>query len=120
MFSVINLLGLVLGIVFAFLAFLFAQNKFAYDKQFTNTDKTYLLICSNGHNQIMYYGQPAVFTEEILKDVPKFSSRMRLQWSDENLKEKDTRLETVDFIYSDSSFFGFWGWNLIFGSVPVR
>ncbi|MFA6400203.1 MAG: ABC transporter permease [Salinivirgaceae bacterium] len=115
LFSSINLLGLTLGLVFVVLTFLFAQNEFAYDKHFTNTSNTYLLACNNGRNQVMHYGQPAVFMDEIVKDVPEVTCGVRLQWSDENIKINNHRFKAVDFVYADSAFYSFLGWNLILG-----
>jgi putative ABC transport system permease protein len=116
LFTAINLLGLTLGMVFAILAFVYAQNEYAYDKQFTNTSTTYLLACNNGRNQIMHYGQPAVFMDEILKDVPEVTNGLRLQWADENIKINNNRFKAVDFIYADSAFYRFLGWDLILGN----
>ncbi len=112
----INLAGLTLGITFAILAFLYAQNEFRYDKHFTNTDDTYLLACNNGRSQKMHSGQPPVFMDEILANVPEVSNGIRLKWSDENMKINEKRMEAIDFMFADSAFFKFIGWNLIVGN----
>ena len=119
LFSVINLLGLTLGMVFAILAFIYAQNEYAYDKKFANTTNTYLLACNNGRNQEMHYGQPGVFMDEILKDVPEVNSGIRLKWSDENVKINNDRFKAIDFVYADSAFYSFLGWNLILGNPQI-
>jgi putative ABC transport system permease protein len=112
----INQGGLTIGLTFAILAFLYAQNEFRYDKFFTNTNDTYLLACNNGRIQKMHSGQPPVFMDEILKNVPEVTAGMRLKWSDENMLINEKRMEAIDFLYADSTFFNFLGWNLIVGN----
>lgn len=112
----INLVGLTLGIVFAILAFLSAQNEFRYDKHFTNTENTYLMACNNGRNHLMHYGQPARFMDEILIHIPEVESGVRLKWEDENLKINNNRIKAIDFLYADSAFFNFFGWDLLAGN----
>ena len=112
----INLLGLTLGLVFAILAFLFAQNEFKYDRHFTNTSDVYLLACNNGRDHNMHFGQPAIFMDKILEDIPEVKSGIRILWNDENLKVNNTRLKATGFIYTDPAFFNFLGWNLAVGN----
>ena len=112
----VNLGGLVIGITFAVLAYLYAQNEFSTDKHFTNTNGAYLLACNNGRSQKMHSGQPPVFMDEILANVPEVAGGLRLKWSDENMKINEKRLEAIDFLYADSAFFKFMGWNLIVGN----
>ena len=112
----INLIGLTIGLTFALLVFLYAQNEFRVDKHFANTGDTWLLACNNGRSQKMHSGQPPVFMDEILKSIPEVRAGMRLKWSDENMLINDKRMEAKDFLYADSTFFNFLGWNLIVGN----
>lgn len=112
----INLLGLVIGICFAILAFLFAQNEYKYDKHFTNTNDVYLLSCNNGRSRTFHNGQPAVFMDKIIENVPEIQDGIRIKWSDENVLINETRVDVTDFAYVDSSFFNFLGWQLIEGN----
>ncbi len=111
----INLIGLSIGLIFSLLAFLFGQNEFRYDQHFSNTENTYLLACNNGRNRNMHYGQPAVFMDELLKNIPELEHGIRVKWADENLKIDSTRVEAIDFIYTDPDFFSFLGWELLAG-----
>ena len=112
----VNLGGLIIGITFAILAFLYAQNEYRYDKHFTNTKGAYMLACNNGRSQKMHSGQPPVFMDEILANVPEVSEGLRLKWSDENMRINEKRMEAIDFMFADSAFFKFMGWNLIVGN----
>ena len=112
----INLIGLTIGLTFALLVFLYAQNEFRVDKHFANTGDTWLLACNNGRSQKMHSGQPPVFMDEILKSIPEVRAGIRLKWSDENMLINDKRMEAKDFLYADSTFFNFLGWNLIVGN----
>ncbi|RPJ77571.1 MAG: hypothetical protein EHM20_05945 [Alphaproteobacteria bacterium] len=103
----INLVSLSIGLVFVILAFLFGQNEFKFDNHFTNTNNVYLVACNNGRNQTMHFGQPAVFMDEILGNIPEIESGVRLRWADENLKINNNRFAAKDFIYADSAFFNF-------------
>jgi putative ABC transport system permease protein len=114
-FFAVNLGGLTIGIVVAILAFLYTQNEFKYDKHFTNSNDTYILACNNGRTQKMHYGQPSIFMEKIVQDVPEVNQAMRIKEADENLKVNDKRFEAIDFLYVDSAFFQFFGWNLTIG-----
>ncbi len=113
----INIIGLSFGLVFSILAFLFAQNEFKYDKHFANTEDVYLMACNNGRNHKMHFGQPAVFANEILNDIPEIESCVRLKWSDANLKIDDLRLKAENFVFADSAFFNFFGWDLLIGDT---
>ncbi len=115
----INLVGLTIGICFAILAFLYTQNEFRYDKHFSNTETTYLLACNNGRSQKMHVGQPPVFMDKILQNVPEVTGGMRLKWSDENMLVNEKRMEVTDLLYADTSFFKFLGWELVVGNPEL-
>ena len=115
----INLAGLTIGLTFAILAFLYSQSEFRYDKHFTNTDGTFLLACNNGRSQKMHFGQPPVFMDKILQYVPEVRGGLRLKWSDENMLVNEKRMEAIDFMYADTTFFKFLGWDLVVGDPEL-
>ncbi len=112
----INLLGLTIGVTFAILAFLYVQYEFKVDKHFTNTDNTYLLACNNGSDHTFHGGLPPIFMEEILRNVPEIKEGVRIRWTDQNLKINESRYNARGFIYVDSAFFNFMGWELLVGN----
>lgn len=118
-FPVINLIGLTIGITFAILAFTYGEYEFGFDKQFTNTENTFLLACNNGRNKVLHYGQPGVFKDQIIQDIPEVTQGVRMQWNDENVKIAQSRFKAIDFVYTDSSFFPFMGWDLIVGDPTM-
>ncbi|HYQ57104.1 MAG TPA: ABC transporter permease [Draconibacterium sp.] len=115
LFFGINLVGLTVGMFFAILAFLYIQDEFRYDKHFTNTDDVYLLSCNNGRNRKLHRGQPAIFMDRILTNIPEIRNGIRINWSDENMLANDIRMEAIEFCYADADFFNFLGWQLVSG-----
>ncbi len=114
--TVINLVGLSLGFIFAILAFLYAQIELSYDNQYSNTDDVYQLACNNNRNAKMHYGQPSIFFEAILKQIPEIQDGIRVKWQKENLLVAGKRFKEDDFIYSEPFFFDFFGWPLVKGN----
>ena len=69
-FSIINILGLSIGLTSCLLAYLFIQDELKYDKHFTNTDSVYRLVGNNFDGVTMTYNQPDVFLPLILEKYP--------------------------------------------------
>ncbi|MCG8702130.1 MAG: ABC transporter permease [Bacteroidales bacterium] len=118
-FTIINLVSLSIGLVFTILAFLYVQDELKVDKHFSNTKDTYRLAMNNGRKHQMHVGQPAIFTDEIVKAIPEIDQGMRLSYWNINMKAGDKRLVVDRFLWADTNFFSFFGWNLIEGDIKT-
>ena len=115
-FSIINVLGLSIGLTGCLLACLFIQDELKYDKHFTNTDSVYRLVGNNFDGITMTYNQPGVFLPLILEKYPEIESGNCIIKRDLNIGYNKNHFIANDFIFSDSNFFKFYGWKLLTGN----
>src|ERR1035437_5757126 len=115
-FSIINVLGLSIGLTGCLLACLFIQDELKYDKHFTNTNSVYRLVGNNADGVNISYYQPAVFLPLILEKYPEIESGNCIIKRDLNIGYNQNHFIANDFIFSDSNFFKFYGWKLLTGN----
>lgn len=115
-FSIINVLGLSIGLTGCLLACLFIQDELKYDKHFTNTNSVYRLVGNNADGVNISYYQPAVFLPLILEKYPEIESGNCIIKRDLNIGYNQNHFIANDFIFSDSNFFNFYGWKLLTGN----
>jgi putative ABC transport system permease protein len=115
-FSIINLLGLSIGVTSCLLACLYIQDELKFDKHFTNTNFVYRLVGNNFDGQNISYSQPAVFLPLLLEKCPEIESGNCIIKQVLNIGYKEKHFIENKFIFSDSNFFKFYGWKLLAGN----
>ena len=115
-FSIINILGLSIGLTSCLLACLFIQDELKYDKHFTNTSSVYRLVGNNFDGANISYSQPAVFLPLLLEKYPEIESGNCIIRQVCNIGYNQKHFIENNFIYSDSNFFNFYGWKLLIGN----
>ncbi|MBK8884387.1 MAG: ABC transporter permease [Bacteroidales bacterium] len=116
LFSLINILGLSIGLTSCLLACLFIQDELKYDKHFTNTKSVYRLVGNNFDGLNITYTQPAVLLTLLLEKCPEIESGNCIIRQVLNIGYNQKHFIENNFIYSDSNFFKFYGWKLLTGN----
>jgi putative ABC transport system permease protein len=115
-FSIINVLGLSIGLTGCLLACLFIQDELKYDKHFTNTNSVFRLVGNNSDGANISYSQPAAFLPLILEKYPEIESGNCIFKLVLNIGCNQKHFIENNFIFSDSNFFKFYGWKLLIGN----
>lgn len=125
-YSIINVLGLSIGIASSLLILLHVEDELSYDKFHSNGDYIYKMVLERvypDHNT-NYAIIPHSFSDVLAKDFPEVKNVVRMfgnapnnpiivQYVDENGDEK--RFEETAFMAADSTFFEIFDFNLTKG-----
>lgn len=125
-YTVINILGLSIGIASSLLILLHVEDELSYDKFHVNGDNIYKFVLERvypDHNT-NYAIVPHSFSEVIKKDFPEVKNVVRMfgnapnnpivvQYVDDNGEVK--RFEETAFMAADSTFFDIFNFNLTKG-----
>jgi putative ABC transport system permease protein len=115
--AIIKITGLTIGIICSIIAFLFVQHELKYDKHFSNTKFVYRLTINNDRARTFHVGQPVIFFDEILSNIPGIESGCRLLFQTVIIKADQTIFSENNFLYVDSNFFEFYGWPIVKGNL---
>ena len=120
-YSIINVFGLSVGIASCILIILYVQNEFSYDK-FNKDYKNIYHVCAN----LNWYGTKAKFPvtsanlgpalKENFREVKNYARVYDLSTMKQLIKGNDKSFFEYGLIYSDSSFFSIFSYNLIEGN----
>lgn len=118
--SIVNLLGLSIGITLTVLLILYAQYELDYDKYHNQPEQTYRLLRMEdlGNNtQIVAKTSPRIMlslTEEFSEI--KSTTMLFKHWNVPLLSHEDKGFYEQDFLFADSSFFDVFGYELLLGN----
>jgi putative ABC transport system permease protein len=127
-YSIINILGLSVGIASCFLIVIFVKDEFSYDKFHADADRIYKVILERKYpNHATLYGVvPHSYGDVMLKDFPEVDEMVRMGGPFENtiVKYKNERDEIKQFeegfvMAADSNFFSVFSIKLLKGD-PKR
>jgi putative ABC transport system permease protein len=118
MFSLINILGLTVGITCCLMIFLFIMNEFSYDKFHTKGKDIYRVMrvsYQNGTNNIPYLSAP--YATALVKDFPDaVRSAVRVFPDNDLIRYKDIVFNEKKIYLVDSNFFSFFSFPLLRGN----
>ena len=115
-FSIINLLGLTIGITISILVFIWVTHEVSYDKFHANSKDIYRILTLSEEGT--GYGSPAPLSPTIKYEIPAIVNSCRiidmrkLQFKVEEFVDYETKGLSVD-----SSFFNIFSFELIMGNV---
>ena len=120
--SLINLIGLSLGITVAILAFLFIQDEFRTDRFHQNADHIYQVIVEeknldNGEIDITEV-QPYPLASSLYEDLPEVSSFVRFKGDDYYIKTADQAIKQA-IVFADSTLFQVFDFPLVQGNPKL-
>jgi putative ABC transport system permease protein len=115
-FSLINVVGLSIGIACCILAFLYIQDQLGYDKHFSNTEDKYLFYHNIFSGNTYEDATPLLLLPELQQNFPEIQSGCRIHKSEYNLKINGEHFYPKQMLFVDSNFYSFLGWDLVYGN----
>lgn len=118
-FSLINILGLALGMVCSLLIMLWLQDELSKDKFHVNGSRLYRVM----ENQF-YAGEPVTFaytpgvlSQHIIKDIPEIEMASQLQWEETPLFTVGDNFEKETGSYVNADFLNMFSYELLQGDA---
>src|SRR6185295_1245532 len=118
MFSLINILGLTVGIVCCLMIFLFIMNEFSYDKFHKNSNSIYRVMrtsVTNGERRNIPWLSPP-YAPTLQNDYPDMIRQtVRVQPDNDLVSYNDISFNEKNIYLVDSNFFTFFSFRLLRG-----
>jgi putative ABC transport system permease protein len=118
-FSLINILGLTIGLSVSFLILFYIFNELSFDKFHKDSDRIYRLVVKGtlGEMNLQAAVTPKALAGKLMKDVPEVeaSTVFEIESSSFLLKIGENKLYERDFLYADTSFFKIFSFSLLYG-----
>ena len=119
-FSIINILGLTLGMACSLLIYLWVDDERSYDGFHANGDRIYKLIVhsegKDGGIVDSFDATPGLLAEALKKEVPEVSHAITLMWENERLVTVGTKKGQQKGRYANTDFFGMFSFPLVRGN----
>ncbi|PRY84651.1 ABC transporter permease [Mongoliibacter ruber] len=117
--SIINVLGLSLGIALCLIITLFVRNELSYDKHFTNSDRIYRVasdIVFGGNAYKMTFA-PAPMAEALMEEIPEVEAAVHFRNQGSFLiKRYDDNIKETNIIFAGKKFLEVFDIPLVQGS----
>ena len=118
-FSLINILGLTLGLSVSFLILFYIFDELGFDKFHKDSDRIYRMVIRGnlGEMNLNAAVTPKALAGKLAKDVPEveMSTVFDIESSSYLLKFGDNKLYERDFLYADTTFLKIFDFPLIYG-----
>lgn len=115
-FSVINILGLALGMACFMLIMLWVQEELSFDRFHKNKDRIFAIYTENTKGA-KGYGTPGGLAPALVEDIPEIKSAVRVTGSDKTLVAYGEKaFYEKNIMYADPSFFEIFTFPLVKGS----
>ncbi|HTF31088.1 MAG TPA: ABC transporter permease, partial [Flavitalea sp.] len=122
LFSLLNILGLTVGITACFLIFLYVKFELSYDSFHSKGDRIYRMVSDiKTPTEVLHPGGPSWAVPPHLKaDFAEIEAAVRISGGNNMLIRKDDiKFEEPKAIFADSAFFGVFDFDLIKGDVTT-
>lgn len=108
--TLINVMGLAIGMTCALLIFLWIQNQLSYDKWQEKKERLYRLEYDTWVIMPPFIG-------DLVKEMPEVEQMVRLyMWYEPTITYKENVFNISDFAYSDSTIFKVFNFNFLYGN----
>jgi len=118
-FSLINILGLTIGLSVSFLILLYVFNELSYDRFHKDSDRIYRLVVKGrlGEMNLQTAVTPKALAGKLRKDVPDVdvSTVFEIESSSYLIKIGENKIYERDFLYADTSFLKIFNFPLLYG-----
>lgn len=117
-YSFINIFGLSIGITTCLLILLYVNDELSYDKFHKDHDRIYRVTAKanlGGSEAISMGVSSAPLAERLMSDVEEIESITRLRQLHKTIKHDDNVYREDDMLYTDSSFFDVFDFEVIWG-----
>ncbi|MBS1487185.1 MAG: ABC transporter permease [Bacteroidetes bacterium] len=107
-YSLINILGLAIGLASCLIIVLYVTNELSYDRYHQDADRIYRVNCEIkfGANHLNMAVTPAPMADALRRDYPEVEHAARF-WGDGSIlvKRVDQNIKETEVVYADSSIF---------------
>lgn len=118
-FSLLNILGLTIGIAAASLIFLWVEDELTYNDHFKNKEQLYQVMGHQTYDGETYTFQstPGPLAPAMKAEIPGIESTTRVTWTSRSLFSKGENNLYGQGVYADSSFFPIFSMEFIQGNA---
>jgi putative ABC transport system permease protein len=117
-FSLINILGLTVGMTACFLIFLYVRFELSYDKFHTKGDRIYRIVCDiKTPTETMHPGGPSwAVGPHLMGGFPQVEATVRTTDDELLVRKGNVKYQELNSLWADSSFFEVFSFKLIKGN----
>ncbi|MCC3859908.1 ABC transporter permease [Pseudemcibacter aquimaris] len=119
LFSLINIMGLAIGLAAVMLITLFVRDELSYDTFWANADNIYrpqFEATVPGMETVNFVMMPAIMRDSFMKDFPQVTHAARLMRRTPNIKFGNTYFQD-NFILTDKEIIDIFDFNVVAGSL---
>jgi len=117
-FSLINVLGLAIGIASCIIIFLFVDDELKYDKFTSDNDRIFRVLRESVNNNQQYMAiNSGMLLPSIKEKIPEISDGVRVKRYFASVSYNDVAFNEKRLIVVDSNFFEFFDWEKIVGDI---
>ena len=119
LFSLINIIGLAIGLAASIIIYLWVFDELSYDKFHTNADRIYRLerdMELEGDRMMVSITSPPL-GPQLHNDYPSVEAFLRIAGDNIMVEDLNKTLNKESLIYADSSFFTFFSFPVIEGNA---
>ncbi len=122
-YSVINILGLAVGLMCCILIYLYTVDELSYNKFFDNTENIYRMVNinfdNNGNITRKYQSGPAVLRETLPEYFNDSIERITTIMHRSGVIKKDDNMFNERVMFADQNFFETFSYQLIYGNAST-
>jgi putative ABC transport system permease protein len=117
-FSLINILGLAVGMTACFLIFLYVRFELSYDKFHSKADRIYRIVCDiKTPTETMHPGGPSwAVGPHLMGGFPQVEAAVRTTGDELLVRKGNVKFQEKNSLWADSSFFEMFDFKLIKGN----
>ncbi|HXB35161.1 MAG TPA: ABC transporter permease, partial [Puia sp.] len=120
-FSLLNILGLTIGMSACFLVFLYVKFELSYDNFHSKGDRIYRIVTDiNNPSEVLHFSVAAPAMPVAAKrDFPEIEKQVRFDPGNILVRRGDLQIQETSMAFTDSTFFGVFDFPLLKGD-PAR
>ena len=116
-FSLINILGLAMGLACSLLIFLWVQDETRVDAFHANGKQLYVIIhrAYFDHKKAAGYSTPGLLAEELKKDIPEITHATQFSWNQDHTFQVGDKILKLNGTYASPDYFKMFSFHLLEG-----
>jgi len=120
-FSVINILGLALGLACSLFIFLWVQDEVQMDAFHKNGKQLYVIIhrAYFDHKSVAGYSTPGLLAEELKKDIPEITQATQFSWNQDHTFQVGDKILKTNGTYASADYFKIFTYHLLEGKATT-
>jgi putative ABC transport system permease protein len=117
-FSLINILGLTVGMTACFLIFLYVRFELSYDSFNSKADRIYRIVCDiKTPTETIKAGGPSwAVGPHLMADFPQVEAAVRINGTSLLVRKGNVKFQEESSMFADSSFFQMFDFKLLKGN----